>query len=328
MEALRRGRIDLLDRVPPWHLDALRSEKQIVVGQYRLPTVHVLRMSRSNPLLNRHEFRRALCYGIDRKRLVRELLLAGQDLLGFQAITGPLPAGTSHTDPIGYGYLHSLQLRPYEPRLAALLASLARSTAYPRSPSSEFTADQSTRQAPEKIGPDQPPDQEKPADKEPVPLVLGYPADPIAQVACQAIRAQLAPLDIPIQLKEITSGDPFDPSDASEPAKYDLLYTELAIWEPVVDARRLLGPHGIAGHCTDSMSLALDMLGRADHWKEARERLHAVHRIAYHDLPVIPLWQTYNYYAHRVSLHGMGNSPITCYQSVIDWRISDDQAEN
>jgi peptide/nickel transport system substrate-binding protein len=314
VEALRRGRIDLLDRVPPWHLDTLRNDKQIIVGQYRLPTVHVLRINRSNPLLNRHEFRRALCYGIDRKRLVRELLLGDQDLPGFQAMTGPLPVGTSHNDPIGYGYLHALQLRPYEPRLAALLASLARTTTKRQPSASASTADQA-------------PEQEKPADQDPVPLVLGYSADPIALVACQAIKAQLSPLDIPVELKEIVAEVPFDPSDDSEPAKYDLIYTELAIWEPVVDARRLLGPNGIAGHCTDSMSLALDELGHADHWKEAREKLHIVHRIAYHDLPVIPLWQTYNYYAHHFSLHGMGDSPITCYQNAIDWRISDDPAE-
>ena len=92
------------------------------------------------------------------------------------------------------------------------------------------------------------------------------------------------------------------------------------MWEPVVDARRLLGPGGEAGRCSASMGLALDRLDQAQNWKEAQANLRQVHKIAFYDLPVIPLWQTYNYFADRKMLTGFGESPISCYQQVDKWR--------
>jgi hypothetical protein len=52
-----------------------------------------------------------------------------------------------------------------------------------------------------------------------------------------------------------------------------------------------------------------------------RERLNEIHRIASNDLPVIPLWQTVNYYAYRTDLKGIGDSLLTLYQHVDQWRL-------
>ncbi len=302
VKALINAQVDLLDRVPPWQIEMLQSRDGIVTGNYRLPTVHVLLLSDANPLLRRREFRRSLCYGIDRARIVNEILNAGQQLPGFRPLSGPFPAGLSINDSgVGYAYNQSLQPRTYEPRLAAVLASVARSSV------EKQTAN----------------DVQKPAVAETEKaeikaLILMFPAEPIARTVCQTIKLQLDLISIPIELREM----PADGQPAAE--DYDLLYTELAMWEPIAGARRLLGPGGVAGRCSPSMSHALDELGLAQNWKQAQAGLRQVHQVAYYDLPVISLWQTYNYFAYRKTLRGFGEAPISFYQNVAQWRTSID----
>ncbi|MEO2046545.1 MAG: ABC transporter substrate-binding protein [Pirellulales bacterium] len=320
VQALIQGEVDLLDRVPPWQLEKLESHDQIIVGTYRLPTIHVLRLHPRNQLLDQREFRRALCYGINREMLIQDILLAGQAISGFQAISGPFPVGKSRHDPVGYAYNQQLAVRPYEPRLAAVLAEVARVAIIKPS------AADSQQELPAK------PESEEALTQETRPLVLRYPPEPVARAACQSMKIQLERIGIPIELSEsiepgqlekeqmaTNAGVNTDP-ESSVTADYDLLYTELAMWEPVVDARRLLGPAGVAGRCSPSMGLALDRLDRAQNWKQVQASLQQVHRVAHYDLPVIPLWQTYSNFAHRKTLLGFGEKPIAVYQQVAQWR--------
>jgi tetratricopeptide (TPR) repeat protein len=320
VQALLQGEVDLLDRVPPWQIEKLESHDQIVVGTYRLPTIHVLRLHPRNQLLDQREFRRALCYGINREMLIQDILLAGQAISGFQAISGPFPVGKSRHDPVGYAYNQQLAVRPYEPRLAAVLAEVARVAII--KPSAANSQQELSAK----------PESEESLAQETRPLVLRYPPEPVARAACQSMKIQLEQIGIPIELSEsvepgqlergkmaTNAGENADP-ESSVTADYDLLYTELAMWEPVVDARRLLGPAGVAGRCSPSMGLALDRLDRAQNWKQVQANLQQVHRVAHYDLPVIPLWQTYNTFAHCKTLLGFGEKPITVYQQVAQWR--------
>ena len=76
----------------------------------------------NRPLLAKREFRRALCFGIDRKWIVDRVLLGGTKRPGFEVVSGPFPTGLSLSDPIRYGNNNQLTPRPFEPRLAAILA--------------------------------------------------------------------------------------------------------------------------------------------------------------------------------------------------------------
>jgi ABC-type oligopeptide transport system substrate-binding subunit len=73
------------------------------------------------------------------------------------------------------------------------------------------------------------------------------------------------------------------------------------------------------------MSLALEQVGQARNWRQARDRLRDVHQVAYYDLPVIPLWQTVDSYAYHKSLQGIGTKLVTLYQNVADWRVTYDR---
>ncbi len=144
--------------------------------------------------------------------------------------------------------------------------------------------------------------------------MLAHPADPLARVACQSLKLQFDRVNIPIKLVELPADDP------NANVTFDLLYAELTVLEPLIDARRLLGADGLAGRSSALMTAALEILARSENWNDARNRLREIHRIAHFDLPLIPLWQTENYFAHRTWLKGVGERPLTLYQNLDDWR--------
>ncbi|MEM6331329.1 MAG: ABC transporter substrate-binding protein, partial [Planctomycetota bacterium] len=319
---LLSGEVDLLDRVAPWQLPTLRSDDRIQIGRYRLPTVHVLiphnaaekaAGAAAQRLLDSREFRRALCYGLDRERILDELILAGARMPEYQVVSGPFPAGMSLSDGVRYGYNDAVKPRPYEPRLAALLANVGWSNTV-------AAERQDKRQDEGKSAEAEGGDAEEAAE-EPLPplpkLRLAHDSDPIARTACQAIQMQLAPLGIKIELIELPAAELLAGGGG-----YDLRYAELATWEPAVDAKRVLGPDGVAGRCSDPMFEALKQLDEARNWREAVASLADIHELAAGDLPVIPLWQTANFYAARREVSGLPPSTIHLYQSIADWRKS------
>jgi ABC-type transport system substrate-binding protein len=294
--ALQIGEVDILDRVPPWQITRLQQIQDVHVSSYKLPTVHVLIPNLKRPLLAKREFRRALCFGIDRKWIVDRILLGGGAMQGYQAISGPFPAGASLNDPVRYGYNDQVPPRPFEPRLATILATVAWNAV--QNPTGK--------------------DNTKPASAEIPQLILAYPNDPIARVACQTIQAQLSHEDIPIKLREFTADEL-----AAGKVEYDLRYAEITVGEPVTDARTLIGPTGLAGDVHSAyLDSALRDLDAATNWKDVRSRLTKLHDIANHELPLIPLWQTVNYFAYRTSVHGIEDSPIALYQSIGQWTLT------
>jgi tetratricopeptide (TPR) repeat protein len=294
VNAIVSGDIDVLDRVPPWQIERLHGVKGIKVEGYKLPTVHVLIPNTNRPLLAKREFRRALCFAIDRQWIVSSVLLGGTSQPGFEVISGPFPAGTSLSDPIRYAYNNRIAARPYEPRLATILSTVA--WAAVNNPTGKK--------------------EDAPADLPEIPeLTLAHPIDSVARIACQSIQMQLARVGIRVKLIEFSADQLL-----AGAVECDLRYAELAVWEPLTDACPLLGPGGLAGEVQSPfMQSALRQLDDASNWNEVRARLAEVHDIAHHELPMIPLWQTVNFFAYRESLPGIGQTPVLLYQNIEDW---------
>jgi ABC-type transport system substrate-binding protein len=294
VSAIANGDIDVLDRVPPWQIERLRGVQGIRVESYKLPTVHVLIPNTNRQLLAKREFRRALCFGIDRQSIVTTVLLGGKSEAGFEVISGPFPAGTSLSDPIRYGYNDRIAPRPYEPRLAAILSTVA--WAAVNNPTGKK--------------------EDAPADLPDMPeLTLAHPIDPVARIACQSIQEQLRRIGLRVKLVEFTADQLL-----AGAVECDLRYAELAVWEPLTDARTLLGPGGLGGNLQSPyVQTALRQLDDASTWNEVQSRLDDLHDIAHHELPMIPLWQTVNFFACRESLPGIGQTPVVLYQNIRDW---------
>ena len=290
--ALDRHQIDVLDRVNPWDLDKVRAMDGVVVEPYAMPSLHCLVPNPRKPFTARREFRRALAYGIHREAILNHLL-RGERLSGCRVISGPFSPGVSPDDPLDYGYNHAVEPREYQPHLAIALAQVALSEVAAAMKKQGIEVSDTPK------------------------FVLAHPAHEIARVACTSIQRQLGLVDIPITLRELKAGLP-----DRIPDDVDLLYAELAMWEPVVDARRLLEEDGIAGGCSTYMSQALGQLDQATDWAQVADRLRHIHWLAHRELPVVPLWQLIDHFAYRRSLKGVGSRPVSLYQNVEQWQPS------
>ncbi|MEO8494466.1 MAG: ABC transporter substrate-binding protein, partial [Planctomycetota bacterium] len=302
LNALRRGQIDVIDRLFPSDAARLQgqlgSNSDLVLQQYALPTVHMLVPKSDHPFLANATFRRALVFGIDRQRILNEELLGGNEITGCRVISGPFPAGRDATDPLGYAYDHTLEPRSWQPRLAKLLTIIAEK---------ELTAKA------EKLGEDPP---------KLTPLLIAHPATESARIACQAIVLHLSLIGVEVKVKELAPGETTDPKN-----ECDLLYTEIAIWEPIADARRLLGSKGVAASDSPYVSQALRRLDAAENWGDARDQLVALHHAAYTEVSVIPLWQTVDFFVYNKRLRNVGEQPVWLYQNVDEWRLGAPSAQ-
>ena len=291
--ALLNGDVDVVDQLFPSDAARLRRSRAVRVGTYPLPTMHMLVPCSDHPQLAEGTFRRALLYGINRRDILHGELLERMDLPGCQVVSGPFPAGLEPNDPLGYAYDRSIVPREYEPRMAKLLVTMSHN---------QMKSEASRR------------DEEAPEMR---PIRLAFPPNNLARIACEAIRSQWELLDLEVNLVELPVGRSFP-----EEGTADIVYVAAAVWEPILDARRVLGPEGLARSNDQLIGLGLRRLEESRNWRDARDRLLDLHSIAHHELPVLPLWQLVDSYAYRTELLGVGTDIVTLYQNANRWRLN------
>ena len=290
---LLRGDVDMLDQLFPVDAESLRRSGRVKVEDYPLPTLHMLIPWSKHPLVTDRVTRRGLLFGINREEILRSDLTGGLDIPGCRVLSGPMPAGTGSEDPLGYAYDYSIPPRTHQPRLGALLLEL-------RKKQWKDTAEKK-KEEPPVIGP----------------LRLAYPANEIARVACQGIAQQLSQLKLVVELIELPIGQTLPEFDSC-----DLLYTIVAMWEPATDARRVLGPDGLARSNDQMVGLGLRQIESARNWHDVRDGLLELHRICHHELPVLPLYQLVDSFAYRPDIENVGTDIVSLYQNITRWRLS------
>ena len=291
---LLRGELDVLDQLFPADAVRLRKSRTVKVVKYPLPTVHMLVPCSDHPYLAERTFRRALVYGINREDILKGELLEGLDFEGCQVLSGPFPAGIELNDPLGYAYDQKIRPRSYEPPLAKLLLAMNKNQM-------ESMANRKKEELPAIT-----------------PIRLAFPRDNMSRVACEAISSQWRLLGLEVELVELPVGRSF-PNPDEDIA--DIVYVSSAVWEPVIDARRVLGPEGLAKSNDQLVGLGLRRIEEAKNWREVRDGLISLHAISHHELPIIPLWQMVDSYAYRRDLIGMGSDIVSLYQNADNWRI-------
>lgn len=289
---LLSGEVDVLDQLFPADAIKLKQRRDVKVVEYPLPTIHMLVPCSDHEFLQDKNFRRALLYGINREDILNGELLENRSSPGCKVLSGPFPAGLSQDDPLGYAYDASILPRRFEPSLAQLLVQLSKNL--------------KTAAAERK---------EEPAPKL-RPIRLAFPADNLSRVACEGIRSGWELIGLEVDLVELPLGQSYPDPDTA-----DLVYVSAAIWEPIIDARRLLGPRGLAKSEDQLIGLGLRRLEEARNWREVRDRLLALHSISHHELPVLPLWQMVDSFAYRTNLSGMGSRIVSLYQNAGNWRL-------
>ena len=291
--ALERGEVDVLDQVFPGDIPALQSNEQIVVARYSVPTTHFITIRRKNPYLDNKDFRRSLVYGSNRGAILHQGLLKGNELPGFRTVSGPFPAPVNAADALCYGYDESVEPRSYDPKLALVLKHLALRTVKSQ--------------------------HEKLMKKAPVlaPLVLGHPNDEVSRLACKALVRQWKLIEIEAKLVEFPPGIFTD-----EKGECDLVYVQAATWEPAVDAARLFATWGLNPANSTYISLELRDIESAKDWQVARDALLRLHRYVHEEEVIIPMYQTFDYYAYRKSVQGIANGQVSLYQNIEQWQAA------
>lgn len=321
--ALLKGEVEVVDRIHLGDLPRLSADPQFSVRQYLLPTTHFIAVNVRAPIMKIRTFRRGLAYAINAQMMLDGLILDGQRAPGCKLISGPFPAGAGATDPIAYAYDDTIAPRSYDPRLSLILFALAKKDLEAKeggAPPPKETKPAETKPAdagapaadpkPLEAAPPPPP-------KVKIPLVLAYPQSPQARAICGAIAAQLDLVGIDCKLKPLPPGETEDPAH-----DYDLLYVEAAIWEPLSEARRLFAPSGVAPTSSPYINADLRRLDEARSWQEVATRLQQLHRTIYNEIPLIPLWQTYDFAAVRVNLKNVPQRPIWLYSDILEWQLS------
>ncbi len=304
IEALRAGELHILADVPPWKRAAIEATPEVAIARYRLPTLHCLLLGKETPFRERRELRRAVCYALARKETLKTLVLGGKPLGGCDVLSAPFPRGVSLSDPLRYAYNVSVEPRPYEPRLAALLMAAARAT--------DRNAEEAAKKAVEE-GSEPPSPARAPVPKR---VTIAHPPTPVARLAVQSIEQLLGTIGVETNLIEASEAEL-----AAGEIDCDLRYAEITMAEPLVDAWHLLGPGGVAGGCSPPMLAGLERVEAAQTFGEATEALSDLHRIAFADLPLIPLWQTADQFAYTKSLKGVPDKTVDLYQTLDAWRI-------
>lgn len=293
VEALLRGEVDVIERVLPADLPVLAGRSDVTVLPYAAPSVHVLLVRSTDPYLRLATFRRALLYGADRERLLKEGLLRGQSLPGCRVVSGPFAASTSTREDTAYAYDPQIEPRPYDPPLALALRLVAEQEA--------AAAARQLNQPVPKLSP----------------LRLAHPANELARIACRGLAQQWEQIGIPCTLMELPPGQ----CDA-EPGTCDLVYAELAAWEPLVDALRLFGPQGLVPQASPAVMALARQAARARNWPQARQHLVLLHRLVHEELPLVPLWQWQDQWACRRGIDGIQTPRLDLYQQLQKWRIT------
>lgn len=291
--SLLKGEIDVIDRLFPSDAARLRRSRDVVVANYPLPTVHMLIPCSDHAFIADANFRRALLYGINRQDILSGEFLERGDTPGCRVISGPFPASIEPDDPLAYAYNEAVVPMQYQPQLANLLIVLA---------TKQLSDAAEKKKAP------------KPELK---PIRLATPDDDLSRVACEAIKTQWELIGLKVELVTLPKGETMP-----KEGQADLVYVVAAVWEPIVDARRVLGPEGLAKSADQFVGLGLRDVEAATNWREARERLQELHRTASSELPIIPLWQLVDAFAYRREVTGVGQEIVSLYQNVERWRLN------
>lgn len=318
LAALVRGEIDAVDRIAYADLARAKQEPNLQILRYGPPRIHALAFNprSTEPLIGDRTFRRALAYGIDCEAILRYDVLAGADGGPSRVVSGPFPLGESADDPLGYAYDRTVEPRIHNRRLATTLVRLAALRQKLRDQPAESNGDLAEQEP----ASDETEEDDKaaaaPAPIELPTLRIVRPADDVAAIACDRVADAWRRLGLTVEYVDRDESG----VDSDGATTWDVRYVELAMWDPLHDARRLLSRDGALGLSNDFVELALDRVAAAESWQAARTALYEVHRLVQADASLIPLWQMYEFAAVRRPLEGVSAGVPSLYHDVESWR--------
>jgi hypothetical protein len=146
----------------------------------------------------------------------------------------------------------------------------------------------------------------------PLALTLDFPDEPLARAGCLSIQRQWRRIGLEATLR---------PRKPGEPSDGDVQYVQMVVTEPLVDAFRLLGPGGASGNVGPLVQGKLEQaIGESDS-AAANARLRELHALVAQELPILPLWQTVDYFVQHASVTLPAGKPLRVYEHLDQWRL-------
>jgi peptide/nickel transport system substrate-binding protein len=284
--ALLRGEVSLIEHVPPDHVAALASNREIKVGRYAHPSLHSVALDGRNPILRNRTLRRGLSYAIDRQALLEETLLRHPADSVSRPADGPFPQGS---------YADALDVKPlsYDPVLARMLIAAAKKEM--GDPLLKLTLEYPARPEPQAVVPK---------------LVEAFRLAGVELVATERPESELE--------AELRSGRRFDVAYRIGRCDDPVLEAGPLLC-PGYDAPPATDV--LASVASPRISQLLLQLERASEFPSAKGVALEIDRESRDELPILPLWQLEDHYAWRTRLKGPAEVADRLYQGIETWEI-------
>ena len=324
VDALLKGDIDVIDRVPLQDLRTLSRNPNVQLRKYIVPTVHMLVPNIRNDFMKNLDFRSGLMRGINRQAILEGAIAAGREISGCEVLTGPFPIGTEDNDQIGYAYNPQIPQVNYNRVLGAVLVNVVKAGL------EDKAREELAKKRIEENGGKKPEDDEetegegsdgeqdkKEAVKVDFPeLVLAFPKGEIQRVACKAIKRNWEEMGLKVKLRELPEGQT-EPEDED----YDFLYVEVAMSEPLTDIEAVFGNDGLATTLSAPVQQLVRQLSYSTSWQTAGRNLRQMHRQVLNNMAVVPLYQIQEYFAYRKNVKNLGRDLVNLYENIDDWEV-------
>eukprot|EP00913_Durusdinium_trenchii_P028490 g26718.t1 len=281
IQALKRGKIQMLAHVRPWEVDLLKKDDRFDVRQYALPTTHVLQFNPESDTLKSREVRRALRYALDREDMLRKIALR------LEGDPGPSPKGRVISSPFpSNNYATKLGIKPMKHDLVLALAlKVVMSRAHERVHHVGLGSSMAMAITPT-------------AEKEgwmPTLRMLIPPGDIVRGVAEKCVETWDR---IGIKVVIVTQ------APGKEPPQWDIMYRTIKMVDPVVDLWPFLTFDDRARvesltHLPDWLRQELIRLDVARDWAQVTRSLGELHEHMQLQALMIPLFEVDDYLAIR-----------------------------
>ncbi len=286
MTALEQGEVDMLAHVPVDRVPGLSRDPGLVLGRYRLPTLHQLAIDGRTPVLRNRNFRRALSYAINRKTILEESVLKRAIDDTNRPSDGLFAVGSYADDadvpPLAFELL----------RAKMLVTGVRREMGLPRIDLTlEYPAHPEAQAA--------------------VPRI----AEALRELGLTINLVQRAESELEESLR---SGRRFDLAYRINRCDEPLREAGVLVC-PGYDAPPESG--GLGALASELIRQRLLQLEQATDWTAARQLVRQIDRESRDELPVIPLWQLEDHFVHRPHLKGPPPIADQTYQNIEAWEI-------
>ena len=306
IQAIKRRQVEMVAHVRPVDVARLRRDLRIEVRKYSVPITHVLQFNPNSEAMRNREFRRALAYALNRRSMLRSIVLRTQD--GTDPRAGRLVSAPYYSR--SYAYNPTVPQKQYDPILGLALTLTVRK--------------QYQRAYEAAVGAGLSPTVVKRGTKGgwiPKLRMLVVPEETPRKVA-EACVKQWKRIGIPVEI--VTAGR----VEKGSP-NWDIVYRTARMTDPAVDLWPFLtfdNRARVTGlkHLPDWLRQALVRMDLAPDWARAVDRVRKLHDHLEKETLVIPLWEVDDYLAMRKDVKAFRNrvfEPVHTYQNIEQWTI-------